>query len=75
MNLSPSERKVLVDLLLNGDDGSGNISERTGVSRKHVSSNCLPALEEANLVEDKGRGNYTLTLEGVAAARAIRRGH
>lgn len=73
MKLTPSEREILVDLLENGDDSSGNISERTGISREHVSSECLPRLADRDLVDNKGRGVYALTLDGIAAARAERR--
>ncbi len=37
MNLTPSEKKILADLLVNGDNVAGNISENTGVTPNYVS--------------------------------------
>jgi predicted transcriptional regulator len=68
--LSPVERAVLIDLLLNGDNIPSNIAGNTGKHQKSV-SNKLPDMIEAGLVENKGRGVYTLTQEGLNAARSL----
>lgn len=70
--LAPVAREVLVDLLLNGDNTPKNIAESIGRHRKNVSER-LVSMEEEGLVEAKGGGVYTLTVEGVAMARAVRR--
>ena len=72
MDLSPAERKVLVDLLVHGDNVPANIADNTGYTRVHI-SNTLSQLEARGLVDGKGAGVYSLTLEGVAAARSIYR--
>jgi len=68
MNLTPSEKKILADLLVNGDNVAGNISENTGVTPNYV-SRLLSDLEAKGMTESKGRGVYTLTLSGTVAAR------
>lgn len=72
MRLAPAERKILIDLLVHGDNTSGNIAENIEGSRTHVSET-LGKLEGKDLVEDKGRGVYRLTLAGTAAARDLYR--
>jgi DNA-binding IclR family transcriptional regulator len=69
---SPVKRAVLVDLLLHGDNTPANISQNTGKHRSNVNTR-LQELESNGYVENKGGGVYALTLEGISAARAIRR--
>jgi len=69
---SPVARAVLVDLLLNGDNTPKNLADNTGKHQKSI-SNKMADLEEEGLVLNKGGGVYTLTIEGMQAARAIRR--
>jgi len=70
MKLTPVERSVLSDLLLNGDDRPANIARRTGKHRGSVSRSCNN-LQEKNLVRNKGEGVWTLTNGGVQVARNI----
>ena len=70
MNLTPSEKKIIADLLVNGDNVAGNISDETGVTPNYV-SRLLADLESKGLTESKGRGVYTLTISGVAVGRNI----
>lgn len=69
---SPVKRAVLVDLLINGDNTPKNIADNTGKHRTTVNER-LQDLEDDGFVENKGSGVYALTLEGIAAARAVRR--
>lgn len=69
---SPVKRAIVVDLLVNGDNTPANIAENTGKHRVSVSER-LSDLESEGLVENKGRGVYTLTLDGISVARAVRR--
>ena len=68
--LSPVERDVLVDLLTHGDNVPGNIADNTDRHPKSVSKR-LKSLEEKELIENKGRGVYTLTMDGIAVARRL----
>ena len=70
MNLTPSEKKIIADLLVNGDNVAGNISDETGVTPNYV-SRLLADLESKGLTESKVRGVYTLTISGVAVGRNI----
>jgi len=70
MDLSPVERAVLTDLLINGDDKPSNIAQRTGYTRPAVSRRC-PPLVERGLLSDKGGGVYTLTNAGVQVAQNL----
>lgn len=72
MDLSPAERAILVDVLLNGDDIPSNIADRTGYARETVSRRCK-TLADRSLVEDKGGGVYRLTLAGVRTAQNLQR--
>jgi DNA-binding IclR family transcriptional regulator len=69
---TPVEREILLHLLVSGDDTSGNIAEETDRNRATVSRR-LSSLEDEGLVRNKGRGVYALTLEGIAATRALER--
>lgn len=68
--LSEVDRAALVDLLLNGDNVPSNIAENTGHHPKSVSKR-LGILEDDGLVENKGSGVYSLTLEGISVARKL----
>lgn len=70
MNLTPSERKILADLLINGDNVAGNVSDNTDVTPNYV-SRLLSDLESKGFTRSKGRGVYTLTTTGAVAARNI----
>ncbi|WP_083912466.1 MarR family transcriptional regulator [Natronolimnohabitans innermongolicus] len=70
MDLSPSERAILVDLLLHGDDMPSNIAERTDFARETISRNCS-RLVERDFARDKGGGVYKLTNAGVLIAQNI----
>jgi len=72
MELTPAEREIVVDLLVHGDNCSGNVHSNIGRSRSHTSTS-MGSLKEKGLVRSKGAGVHTLTLEGVAAAREIYR--
>lgn len=69
--LSPVEIEVLRDLLVNGDNVPANTAENVDRHAKSASRS-LSNLEEDGLVENKGRGVWTLTPEGVEAARSLR---
>ena len=68
MRLTDTEREILVDLLVNGDNTPRNISENIGRAREHCSVR-LADLDEKGLVRNKGGGVWTLTLSGAIAAR------
>jgi len=70
--LTPLEMDVLVHLLEEGDDTPANISENTGRHRVSISQR-LEKLSEEGLVINKGHGVHTLTLDGMQAARAVKR--
>ncbi len=70
MMLTPVEREILVDLLVHGDNLSGNVTENIERSRQHVSKT-MGKLEDRRLVRDKGKGVYTLTLSGTEVAREL----
>jgi len=70
MNLTPTERDILVHLLLRGDDRAVNIAEETGRHRVSISQRASD-LEEKGLLRNKGNGVYSLTLAGLTAARDI----
>lgn len=68
MELTPAERKILADLLVNGDNVAGNISENIDVTPNYV-SRLLADLESRGLTKSKGRGVYGLTNHGAVEAR------
>jgi len=70
MKLTPSERAILVDLLVHGDNTPSNLADNANMSRDHA-NDCLSELEDRRLVKNKGRGVYRLTLSGTAAARDL----
>jgi len=70
MDLTPAEKKILADLLVNGDNVSGNISGNTGVTANYV-SRLLSDLEAKGFTEAKGNGVYRLTNSGVLVARNL----
>ena len=73
MEYTPTQRSILVDLLVYGDDKAANISSRTGYHRNTISSNIKPLAGEG-LLDHKGGGVYRLTDTGAEAARGLLRG-
>jgi Mn-dependent DtxR family transcriptional regulator len=68
--LSSVESEIVVDLLLHGDNVPSNIAEN--IERHQTSvSRSLSALEDEDLVSNKGRGVWTLTVAGASLARTI----
>ena len=75
MRLSPVERHILVHLLIEGDDRPANIGSYDGdddLPHPASVSRSMSNLEEKGLVRSKGNAVYTLTLEGLTAARNVR---
>lgn len=70
MNLTPTERDILVHLFLRGDDTAANIAEKKGRHRVSVSQRASE-LEEKGLLRNKGHGVYQLTTPGMTMARII----
>lgn len=70
---TPTQRAILVDLLIYGDDKAANISSRTGYHRNTISTNIKPLAESA-LLDHKGGGVYRLTDNGAETARGLIRG-
>jgi len=68
VELTPAEREICADLLLNEADCSANIHARTGISRPYVST-LLGKLTERGFLEHKGAGVYRLTAAGRHAGR------
>lgn len=70
--LSSVDREVLIALLIGGDDTPANLSD---IADRHYQSvqKRLSELEEMGLVVSKGRGVYSLTIEGAQTARALYR--
>jgi predicted transcriptional regulator len=69
--LSAVESEILVDLLLNGDNVPSNIADNIDRHKTSVSRS-LSSLESEDLVDNKGRGVWTLTVAGASLARTIR---
>ena len=70
MKLTPTERELLVYLLVRGPDIPPNISEdidRHGYSVRRSGGD----LEEDGLVRNKGRNVFALTDDGVMVARDL----
>lgn len=63
MDLTPSQKDILIDLQQNGDNTPGNIADNIDVTRHYVSQ-VMPDLEDKGLVRNKGRGVWTLTEQG-----------
>jgi Mn-dependent DtxR family transcriptional regulator len=77
MSLTPVQKDVLLFLLNKGDDIPANIADGTKRHSKSVSrvlTGMDESLLELGLVEDKGRGVYSLTDEGEERARSISKG-
>jgi predicted transcriptional regulator len=68
--LSAVEMDILSNLLTHGDNTPGNIAENTGRHQTSISSR-LADLDDKCLVESKGRGVWTLTIEGGNMAQTI----
>ncbi len=74
MKLTPVERTILVHLLLHGDDRPANIGDDDPDSDKpHPASvsRSMSNLEGKGLVKHKGNAVYTLTIQGMTAARNV----
>ena len=70
MKLTPTEREILVYLLVRGDDSATNIAEtvdRHPVSVRRSGSN----LEDKDLAVDKGGNVFKLTKAGVLVAQDL----
>lgn len=63
MTLTPTERAILVDLVVFGDDKAENIANRVGSHRNTVSKYMRP-LSEQGYIEGKGGGVYRPTDKG-----------
>jgi len=74
MDFTEVDGAILRDLYENGDDRPINIADRTGKHRTSV-SHCLSgkddSLESRGLVKNKGHGVWSLTEDGVEAARRL----
>mgnify|MGYP006275030087 CR=1 FL=1 len=68
--LSPVERKILSDLLLNGDNVAGNIARNRDAHAGSVSRS-MKNLRDEGLVSDKGNYVWTLTRAGVVEAQSL----
>lgn len=71
--MTPTQRAILVDLLVYGDDKAENIADRCGYHRNSVSRSIRPLVEEGKLAH-KGGGVYRLTESGLTAAQGLIRG-
>ncbi|ELY86461.1 MULTISPECIES: helix-turn-helix domain-containing protein [Halobacteriales] len=67
MDITPTQKAILVDLLLHNDDKAGNIARRTGRHRNSVSRSFQDLLD-AGFVQEKGGGVYRLTDRGRESA-------
>ena len=70
MNLTPTEREILVYLLEAGDDSAPNIADSIG---RHAVSvrRSASELEGKGLTRHKGRNVYALTTDGLTVARDL----
>lgn len=68
--LSSVESEILVNILTNGDNVPSNIADNIGRHQTSVSRS-LSSLEDEGLVENKGRGVWTLTVSGASLARVV----
>ena len=71
--VSETDEELLIDLLKHGDNVRGNLAENIGRNDSHVSER-LANLRERSLVEDKGRGVWSLTRRGVRIAQGLDEG-
>ena len=70
MDITPTQKAILVDLLIHGDDKAANIARRTGKHRNSVSRS-FQNLVDDSLVVEKGGGVYRLTDRGRQASIGI----
>jgi len=70
MSLKPTERAILVDLHVYGDNKAENIANRTNNHRNTVSKYMRP-LVESGYINSKGGGVYALTDKGRDTARGL----
>jgi Mn-dependent DtxR family transcriptional regulator len=68
--LSSVEMDVLASLLIAGDNTPSNIADDTDRHKTSVSDR-LSDLQAKGLVENKGRGVWTLTISGANLARTV----
>lgn len=69
--LSDADREILVDLLVNGDNSSGNIADNIERHPTTVTRRLKFLDEEMGYVVSKGRGVWRLTPKGLNAAQTI----
>ena len=69
---TPTEREILIHLLRVGNDAPSNIAPVINRTPEYVSDR-LPKLEERGLVTNRGSGVWSLTVEGLEAARVYQR--
>lgn len=72
MDLKPTERSILLGLLMVGDALPVTIAEAGGVHARSVSRS-MPNLVELGFVVEKDRSVYALTPRGYAEARRVLR--
>jgi len=72
-DLSDAEKDVLLCLSRKGDNIPANIADETGLHSKSVSRilSGSEGLEEKDLIENKGRGVWTLTEVGQEIADGL----
>jgi DNA-binding MarR family transcriptional regulator len=69
--VTPTEKEVLLALQERGDDVPANIAEHIDRHAKYVTRK-LADMEGKGIIENKGRGVYSLTPDGRELARKIR---
>lgn len=70
MPMTPTEKNILLHLKENGDNVPSNIAEDID-RNKGSAQRSMRELHEKGLVENKGRGVYTLTEDGERAVEAL----
>lgn len=70
MDLQPTHKAVLVDLLVFGDNQAGNIASRTGNHRNTLTTQ-IRELERHDFVRNKGNGVIELRAPGRDRAREL----
>lgn len=70
--LSQVDQEILVALLVDGANTPKNISDIIDRHHQSVMSRLDPLLED-DLIQNKGRGVYELTVAGLESARVLRK--